>query len=199
MTHAILLQRKPQVATLEDLFRPLMQPWADAYENWTTSLKGTAKPAKQSGECRCARCCKNDCSCRCCVAEADLLVETRLGERRIVPIVIENSWRREREIELELSSWTKAGAFAVVHAQLLSPASFKIAPCDEAHVILAIEIKNEAGTSRDQKQLGDVDGCTVSYADLRVKGCDIRTIRIAVAVLPRSCDAYHVDCNCACC
>ena len=50
-----------------------------------------------------------------------------------------------------------------------------------------------------RREIPDVDGCAVSYADLRIKGCDMRSIRIAVAVLPRECDAYIVDCHCGCC
>ena len=48
-------------------------------------------------------------------------------------------------------------------------------------------------------RLPDVDECTVLYADLRVEGCGIRPIRIALALLPRDCYAYEAECDCGCC
>jgi hypothetical protein len=39
----------------------------------------------------------------------------------------------------------------------------------------------------------------VFSADLRVEGCDTRPIRIALALLPRDCNAYEIDCGCGCC
>jgi hypothetical protein len=44
-----------------------------------------------------------------------------------------------------------------------------------------------------------VTRCEVSYADLRIKGCDLRSVRVAVSVLPRDCEAFTVDCGCSCC
>jgi hypothetical protein len=37
-------------------------------------------------------------SCHCCVTDADLVVVSRLGERRIVPLVLHNERRRERKV-----------------------------------------------------------------------------------------------------
>ena len=34
---------------------------------------------------------------------------------------------------------------------------------------------------------------------IRVGGCLIRPIVVAIAVLPRDCDAYHAGCSCSCC
>jgi hypothetical protein len=45
----------------------------------------------------------------------------------------------------------------------------------------------------------DVDNCIVYYADLRVEGCEIRPVRIAVALLPRDCGDYRITCSCQCC
>lgn len=53
--------------------------------------------------------------------------------------------------------------------------------------------------SKRPERFPDVDSCAVFYADLRVKGCDILPVRIAVAILPRDCDAYRIDCRCGCC
>lgn len=179
---------------LGQIVKEALRPWSKAYDSWRAELT-RGMPHSDCDD----RCGHDDCSCRCCVADSDLLVEARVGETRIVPIRIENHWRRERAIELELSSWTHVDG-ATVTGQLTTPTSFTLAPCGEAQAILSIQIAggtpNAAGTV---DRLGDVKDCQVAYADLRVKGCDIRPIRIAVALLPRSCDAYVVDCRCGCC
>jgi hypothetical protein len=175
------------------MLREAIRPWSKAYDSWRSELGRTL--GEPPSEC-CDRCGPDDCSCRCCVADSDLLVETRVGERRVVPITIENHLRREREIELELSSWTSVDG-ATIGGQLTTPTSFKLEPCGEERAILVIQITS--GTNNEGDRFVDVKGCQVAYADLRVKGCDIRPIRIAVAILPRSCDDYVVDCSCGCC
>lgn len=52
---------------------------------------------------------------------------------------------------------------------------------------------------REPVRLVDVDECHVATTDLRIVGCDVRPIAIAVAVLPRVCGPYEVGCGCACC
>lgn len=42
-------------------------------------------------------------------------------------------------------------------------------------------------------------GCVVYYADLRLAGCEVRPIRLAVALLPANCGAHHARCGCGCC
>jgi len=32
-----------------------------------------------------------------------------------------------------------------------------------------------------------------------VEGCEMRPVRIALALLPRDCADYKVDCGCSCC
>jgi hypothetical protein len=209
---------------LNRLARQALQPWADAYDTWRSGLDDVMRPLAKTGrhhcECGCPSCRPDPCACKCCVTDADLVVEMRFGERRIVPIVIENPWRRERDIELELSSWTSIGAEFAVRGEIVTDTTFKLAPCGRAEVVLMIGTATEkAGdnvgvgkildTKKAEKarldletqprQLPDVTRCEVAYADLRIKGCDMRSIRIAVAVLPRSCEAFTVDCGCACC
>jgi hypothetical protein len=188
------------------------QPWADAYDTWRSGvsdlLARQPQPSTQRG-CQgmrmrsrsgCERCSDCDCGpdpclCRCCVTDADLLLEARVGERRIISLVIENRWRRERDIELELSSFSTPGENVQIKAAIVGQTSFKLEPCSEAKVIIAVVI----GEASDQRELTDVTRCEVAYADLRIRGCDVRSVRLAVAVLPRDCDAYHVDCDCCCC
>ena len=202
---------------LNRMAREAMQPWADAFETWRTGVADLVRPAPARHGCECP-CCKSDpCACRCCIADCDLLVEARVGERRIIPVTIENHWRRERPIELELSTWTKITDDIAVRGELLSDAAFTLAPCGVAHVVIGVTVGRGDGAAPvdpkgnpirgggpnepegGQRVLPDLDHCGVAYADLRIKGCDLRAIRIAVAVLPRDCDAYVVDCACGCC
>jgi hypothetical protein len=182
--------------------RDLLQPWGDLYDAWADALKPRTKPGRHADDCRCPRCHPDDCHCRCCIGDADLLVRARLGERRLVPIVIENNQRREREVELELSSWSAATGGVKVTGAILPPTKLTLKPCEEKAVILAIEVaqdKTQDDNNSTTRTPPDVRDCVVFYADFRVVGCDVRPIRIAVAVLPRDCDAFHVDCRCGCC
>ena len=203
------LKTKPAVPTASALARDIMRPWMDAYDSWRSGVAGLLERKETKGDCGCSRCAPDDCRCRCCVADSDLLVETRVGERRVVPITIENHWRRPREIELELSSWTKTSGVQI-GGGVVTPKTFTIEPCGEAQVTLVLEIggatdnapgqnATAANVAANNQRAPDVTECTVAYADLRVKGCDIRPIRIAVAVLPHHCDNYVVDCRCGCC
>jgi len=167
--------------------------------------------------CGCRDCKRDDCHCRCCVVNAELVVNTRLGERRIVPLTLENNRRREREVKLELSDFSsKGGSDSGVTGELLSPAEFTLAACEEREILIGINVgggDQQSGdkdtTKKEQAartqgsgsydRLPDVDECRVAYGDLRVVGCDIRPIRIAVATLPRDCHDYRIDCACGCC
>lgn len=185
--------------------------WTNAYDLWNQTMQAAWAPLLQPAnqphrrDCTCHDCrrqgCKPDCQCQCCIVDADLLVYARVGERHIVPVVIENNRRRERTIELQLSDWSHPKEQPVdVVAQIMAPTHFTLAACAEQAVILAIDVKPNAGsTDKPRNELTDVDQCTVCYADLRVKGCDLRAIRVAVAILPRDCDEYVVDCGCGCC
>ena len=160
---------------------------------------------KHEEQCDC--CGRDDCHCRCCINDADLVVYSRVGERRVVPITIDNCRRRERTITLELSKWSRSGGRAseVSVQSALSPQEFTLKACEEQVVTLVVETKfeqggDEAGADAAASRLGfDVDDCLVLYADLRVEGCDIRPVRIALTLLPRDCDAYQISCCCSCC
>lgn len=174
-------------------------------------------------DCGCDDRCYDDyCHCLCCIGDADLVVYAHLGERRVVPIEIENSRRREREIRLELSDWSSRGGRPTeISGQLVPPTEFTLAPCERREVLLVVNaVTGTAGATlgkvaqgdlpaereveeREQEQerrrTPDVDECEVYYADLRVEGCDIRPVRIALVLLPRDCDPYEIDCHCGCC
>lgn len=203
MIQATLPRRAAAPLDLNALAGQVLQPWADAYEAWRSGMdswrSGVAdivRPSPASQGCGCPVCAQDPCTCRCCVTDADLVVEARVGERRIVPVIIENRWRRERDVEVELSDWTKISDTVNVTGEILGEAAFKLAPCGRQPVVMVVTV---AGQDAQERQLGDVDRCLVAYADLRIKGCDLRSVRVAVAVLPRDCEAFTVDCGCACC
>jgi len=166
--------------------------------------------------CCCHRCRPDACECICCIGDVDFAVYARLGEQRVIPIVVENERRREIQITPDLSDWTtRGGKPAPVQTAALDPKdAFTLPPCGERTITVAVKVletgdTGSAGTNRpsgtgttgtpDRTTLPDVDECVVAIADLRLAGCDHRPIRIAVAILPRSCDPYRVGCGCSCC
>jgi hypothetical protein len=184
------------------VLRDLIQPWSDLYSAWFDTLRQTAWPGAHGWDCRCPRCHPDDFRCRCCIGSADLLVRSRVGERRVVPIVIENTWRRERNVELKLSGWTPSDAKVKITGGILPPTKLSLAPCQEKTATLLIEVVADQQGSPPQageEAPPDVSNCVVLYADLRIIGCDVRPIRIAIAILPRECDTFRVDCRCVCC
>lgn len=166
----------------------------------------------------CRHCGRDACECYCCIGDVDVVVYARVGERRVVPITVENERRREREIKLELSSWTtRGGRTGLVETVAVHPKEFTVAPCGEQDVVLVIEVRgqpkpddggDDGGNEGDDLEsravvvrgrVPDVDTCEVVTADLRLVGCDHRSLRLATAVLPRDCDPFVVSCGCTCC
>lgn len=76
-------------------------------------------------------------ACDCCVGEADLVVVTRLGESRIVPLVIHNEWRRERTVEVTVGEFEPAcheEALVRVAAATRPRGPVTLAPCARVEV-----------------------------------------------------------------
>jgi len=164
----------------------------------------------------CRYCGSDPCECYCCIGDVDLAVYSHVGEQRVIQLVIENDRHRDQEITLELSGWTtRGGNPAPVETVLLEPKAFSLPSCGEQKVNLVVSIRSAeqtgTGQQKAQKQAGaaekasqealppDVDDCLTATADLRLVGCDHRPLRIAVAILPRDCDPYRVNCGCTCC
>jgi hypothetical protein len=178
---------------LQQAFSGLLQPYRQMARMMTSTAAGPRH--HHDDDCGCA---PDSCHCSCCIGDADLVVYARLGEQRVVPITIENSRRRERSIDLELSEWATHGGRSVDLQAAVDPAEpFELGPCQERAVMLLLDLPSRG--QGEGEGPSDVDDCTVAYADLRVKGCDMRPIRIAVALLPRDCATYVVDCHCGCC
>lgn len=212
----------------EALYGPMMDVWEEMAQPFAEMLIPTRQPMGRpySGYKRkheCDHCGRDDCDCRCCIHDADLVINTRVGELRVVPLMIENSRRREREVTVTISEFFCRDKGVNVAGLLLEPTTFKIGPCDEQEVILVVRSAPKTDTPTPNEPGGtpttpgraadvanavigtrridipDVEECTVCYADLKVEGCDMRPIRIAVAILPRDCDPYEIDCHCGCC
>lgn len=154
--------------------------------------------------CKHEGCGHDDCHCRCCIGDdLDLVVYSRVGERRIVPITISNERRRDREVTLELSDFkSKGGREVPVTGAILGAHTFVLAPCEERAVTIVVESSELVGPPVDvnTRTPTDVDDCLVAVADLRVVGCDIRCpIGIGVVLLPRDCDTFDLACGCGCC
>jgi hypothetical protein len=164
-------------------------------------------PHHHHDRCDCEDCCPPRCECFCCIGDVDIVVYTRLGEQRVVAIIVENERRREKEISLELSSWTtRGGREGLVETVSLQPQRFTLQPCGKQHVTLVVKVRDfDPPTGGEQegetvlRRPHDVDDCEVVTADLRLVGCDHRTVRIAVAVVPRDCDPSWIRCGCTCC
>lgn len=228
----------PQMPTMQDYMDMANQwnetyyaPMRDMWDNWVSSWSDMLTPAmtperssqhRRHHKCDCRherghRCDHDDCQCRCCIHDADLVIQTYLGERRVVPLLIENSRRRERQISLQLSEFkTQDQSSFTASGQIAAPTTFVLEACREREVILVVQTTTaqpgftfERGNDvpstgandqpADRREIPDVEECRVLYADLQVEGCDIRPIRIALAVLPRDCDPFEIDCHCGCC
>ena len=201
---------------------------ADAFDSLVTTMTDaparTERPHRGRGrrpKSECGQCRSTPCHCDCCIYDADLVVYARYGERRVVPIRISNERTRIRHITLELSGFaTSGGSPSPVTGAIVTPTEFDLDAYEREEVVVLVGVAGTTGTgivkdvteirdslveaeateSREYDvELPDVDDCHVAYADLRVQGCDVRPIRLAVAVLPRDCDAHEVHCACGCC
>ncbi|MGH8315274.1 MAG: hypothetical protein ACRETU_09015 [Steroidobacterales bacterium] len=189
----------------EQLYRQFSGWWERNYGYWMRPTKPSDWSRPQRDESCCRRCAPDSCDCFCCIGDVDFAVYARVGEQRVIPIIVENERRREKQITVEFSGWTtRGGKVAPVDTVLLEPKTFTLVPCGEQKVALVVKIHDDGqgGEQPDEggrRILPDVDECVVATADLRLVGCDHRPIRIAVAILPRYCDPYRVTCGCTCC
>jgi hypothetical protein len=217
----------PPSAWMRAIYRPAMAAWQTGLwqtgEGWRRERHGRGcdcddcRRARKYGRRhrwrvkeKCPRCAPDPCQCYCCIGDVDLAVYARLDETRVIPILVENERRREKDITLHISEWTtRGGQAAPVTTSSLEPPEFTLAPCEAREVVLEVQIQGHAvrtgeGTSEtsaqgQRRERPDVDECLVAIADLGLTGCDHRPLRIAVAVLPRDCDPYTVACDCGCC
>jgi hypothetical protein len=84
--------------------------------------------------------------CDCCVPEADVIVRARAGEVRVVPFLLHNPWRREREVSLEVGPWHGCDGDDLEVRAVLEEEKVVLAPCEDRVVRLLISTR---GTKDD--------------------------------------------------
>jgi hypothetical protein len=167
-------------------------------------------------------------ACDCCEPDADVVVHTRVGERRILPLNLHNPWRRERDVTLEVGPWHVCCGDGVTVVAVLEEEQLTLQPCEDRVVRLVVGVTvtsgNDSGgndgggtdtggptptgsaTDDPGVHLGagqgrparDVAACTSLYADVRFEGAG-RPLRVAVVVRPAGCDPVEVGSDCCCC
>jgi hypothetical protein len=159
----------------------------------------THRGATQKHGCGCET--EEPCHCTCCIVDADVAVYTHLGETRILTFVLTNDRIRPKSIHVAAGPFLdRTGKPAPIKGVLFPPTEFELAPCTSKAVVMAIET-GPLGTpgAIPNEPIPDVEDCTVYYSDLRIDGCEMRPLRIAVAILPRECGAYKIHCHSCCC
>jgi hypothetical protein len=148
------------------------------------------------------------CSCCSCGDGADVLIEARVGERRIVPVTLHNPRRRAVTATLQPGDWTSCSEDAPTLVTRLVPSGeVALGPCETSQVLVVIEVgqgskdgpqKDDPQKDDPQNAVGDIRCATVLVSDIRIEGCGT-TVRLAVAVLPTDCGELEVTCcGCGC-
>lgn len=74
------------------------------------------------------------------------------------------------------------------------------APADQDAAARQDSPADAFATLAAQRNLGsDVDRCEVGYTTVRLEGCLVRPIVVAIAALPLGCESYRIGCSCSCC
>jgi len=178
----------------------MLDPWVSA---WTSAAAPAATPkstAHGHDGCSCAgreheHACQCHGACNCTARDADLVIVARVGERRVIPLVLHNEWRRERPVTIGVSAFrpcdpcaedVEIAVTAAPHGELV------LAPCSRTVVDVIVTLPEKG------REKNPLTRCTTVYGDISTDGC-ARPIRLAVVVLPRDCDAHEVDCcGCGC-
>ena len=129
-------------------------------------------------KCECRSCRRDDCHCRCCIVDADLVVHTRLGERRVVPILMENDRRREKEVELDLSEFKTRGGSRTSIVAAVTPPKFVLGPCEEREILVLIEVRPE---ERDGDDKPDAEPKSKAAASRAAKAEHAEAVRAVIA------------------
>jgi hypothetical protein len=156
-------------------------------------------------------------------------VYAHCGELRVVPIEIANDTRKVREdVTVDLSDVRSAGGRVLPWQTVLQPVGpLTLDPCSTTklellvHIICGDESTSTAPVrtaggdkplakddvapnllrmaARQRADFGDVDQCEVGYLTVRLGGCLVRPIVVAIAALPDACATYRAGCSCSCC
>ena len=138
--------------------------------------------------------CTDECARQ--VKEPDLVVYSRVGERRIIPLSIENRRGYRRAIRIEISEWASwRGDQGIAISSALDRAELEVSACSEELITLEIVSSVAEGESEQRVDFG----CAVYCAHLLFAGCDRRPVRIALVLLSNSSRASRISCDPHCC
>jgi hypothetical protein len=159
--------------------------------------------------------CDCESHCGCSIPEADIVLHARAGEERVIPFLLRNPWRREREVAVAVGAWHVCeGGRLEVRSEVDAGESLTLQPCENRVVRLGVRVRGICDDTKntkddtkgdpksgptDERRFGcDVESCASAYADVRFEGC-ARPQRVAVVVHPASCNAVELPCDCGCC
>lgn len=109
--------------------------------------RGHDHPGKDHGEgrhhqgCGCHDQCGCGDRCDCCVPAADVIVHARAGEVRVVPFMLHNPWRREREVALEVGPWHGCDGDDLEIRAVLEEEKVVLKPCEDRVVRLLVSTR----------------------------------------------------------
>ena len=102
----------------------------------------------------------DQCGCRdvcdCCVPAADVVVRARSGEVRVVPFLLHNPWRREREVSLEVGPWHGCDGDDLEVRAVLEEEKVVLKPCEDRVVRLLISTRGAKDDGSSTSRAADV-------------------------------------------
>src|SRR5665647_2412529 len=124
------------------------------------------------------------------------LLHARAGEERVIPFLLRNPWRREREVAVAVGAWHVCeGGRLEVRSEVDAGESLTLQPCENRVVRLGVRVRgicydttntkddtkgDPKSGPMDERRFGcDVESCASAYADVRFEGC-ARPQRVAV-------------------
>ena len=99
-------------------------------------------------------CCEDCCEdhCRCCIPDADVVLHARAGEQRVIPFLLRNPWRREREVTIAVGPWQVChGGRLQVRSVVDAGESLTLKPCEKRVVRLVVMVRGICDDELDPK------------------------------------------------
>lgn len=116
-------------------------------------------------------------------ATTDIKLETQLGERRIISLLVENNRPRESTVTFRAGPWLNAHGQATAIPVEFTPASATLKPGETVGVRAAITLAEP------------LEADMAYYSEIIIEGCSVRPITICVLVQSRNCGARYVLCD----
>jgi hypothetical protein len=140
----------------------------------------------------------------------------------VIPIEVANDSRKIREnVDVQVGEVRSGGGKVLAWPTLIRPEGpLTLEPCSKTRLELLVQVAcgaepGQAGQAKPSTAKGapadplaaiagpgdlssDVDRCEVGYTTIRLDGCLIRPIVVAIAARPLGCDSYRVGCSCCC-